>query len=95
MSKFTDKLNQVSRTTPQSIGFKRAQLTLEKPKILLVASLADVSEGLANYVEANEKIGDAISKRVPIVVINILNPFLINIMYIKQHVRTPVSATGS
>ncbi len=49
MSKFIDKLNQVSRFVPQSMGFKRAQLDSEKPKILLVASLAEVSDGSADY----------------------------------------------
>ncbi len=51
MSKFIDKLNQVSRVVPQSIGFGRAQPVPEKPKILLIASLAGASiGGLADYV---------------------------------------------
>ncbi len=51
MSRFIDKLNQVSRVVPQSMGFKRAQLVSEKPKILLIASLAQASVGgLADYV---------------------------------------------
>ncbi len=51
MSRFIDKLNQVSRVMPQSMGFKRAQPVSEKPKILLIASLAEASVGgLADYV---------------------------------------------
>jgi len=51
MSRFIDKLNQVSRVVPQSMGFRRAQPVSEKPKILLIASLAGASVGgLANYV---------------------------------------------
>ena len=50
MSRFIDKLNQVSRGVPQSMGFKRAQPVSDKLKILLIASLAEVSDGLADYV---------------------------------------------
>jgi len=51
MSRFIDKLNQVSRVVPQSLGFKRAQPVSEKPKILLIASLTEASVGgLADYV---------------------------------------------
>ena len=51
MSRFIDKLNQVSRVVPQSMGFRRAQPASEKPKILLIASLAEASVGgLADYV---------------------------------------------
>ena len=51
MSRFIDKLNQVSRVAPQSMGFRRAQLASEKPKILLIASLAQASiNNLADYV---------------------------------------------
>jgi len=50
MSRFIDKLNQISRTGPQSMGFRRAQPVSEKPKILLVASLAEASvDGLVDY----------------------------------------------
>jgi len=50
MSRFIDKLNQVSRVMPQSMGFKRVQPISEKPKILLIASLAQASaDGLADY----------------------------------------------
>jgi len=50
MSRFVDKLNQVSRVVPQSMGFRRARLVSEKPKILLIASLAQASIGsLADY----------------------------------------------
>ncbi|MBA7654365.1 hypothetical protein ES703_62242 [subsurface metagenome] len=51
MSRFIDKLNQVSRVGHQSMGFRRAQPVSEKPKILLIASLAGASVGgLADYV---------------------------------------------
>jgi len=51
MSRFIDKLNQVSRVVPQSIGFGRTQPVSEKPKILLIASLTEASVGgLADYV---------------------------------------------
>lgn len=51
MSKFIDKLNQVSRAAPQPVGFKTMQPVSSKPKILLVASLAQANvEDLADYV---------------------------------------------
>lgn len=51
MSRFIDKLNQVSQVMPQSMGFRRAQPVSEKPKILLIASLTEASDGgLADYV---------------------------------------------
>ena len=40
MSKFIDKLNRLTRGEPQSIGFRRQQSAALKPKIQLVASLA-------------------------------------------------------
>ena len=40
MSKFIDKLNQLSRGEPQPIGFTTRQSVLPKPKIQLIASLA-------------------------------------------------------
>ena len=51
MSRFIDKLNQVSRAMPQPVGFRPARLTAPKPKILLVASLAQANiDDLADYV---------------------------------------------
>ncbi|MBA7470135.1 hypothetical protein ES707_05413 [subsurface metagenome] len=51
MSRFIDKLNQVSRVVPHSMGFMKAQPVSEKPKILLIASLAGAGVGgLADYV---------------------------------------------
>ena len=51
MSQFIDKLNRVSRVMPQSMGFRMAQPVSEKPRILLVASLAQASiDNLADYV---------------------------------------------
>lgn len=51
MSRFIDKLNQVSRVVPQSLGFGRGQPASEKPKILLIASLAGANiDGLTDYV---------------------------------------------
>ncbi len=50
MSKFVDKLKQVSQAVPQSMGFK-AESVSKKLKILLVASLAQNNvEGLAKHV---------------------------------------------
>lgn len=51
MSKFIDKLNQASQTELQIMGFRAAKTVSPKPKMLLVASLAqaDVS-GVADYV---------------------------------------------
>jgi len=51
MSRFIDKLNQVSRVVPQSMGFRPAQLASQKPKILLIASLVQTNvDSLADYV---------------------------------------------
>ncbi|MFC2048567.1 hypothetical protein ACFLSK_03975 [Chloroflexota bacterium] len=51
MSRFIDKLNQLSRTEPQPIGFGRARPASPKPKMQLVAGLAQESvETLADYV---------------------------------------------
>ncbi len=51
MSRFIDKLNQVSRVMPQSMGFRKAQPVSEKPKILLIAGLTGASAGgLTDYV---------------------------------------------
>ncbi len=62
MSKFIDKLNQVSRVVPQSLGFRRAQPVSDKPKILLIASLAQASvNGLTDYVAG----ADAALLRIP------------------------------
>jgi hypothetical protein len=50
MSKFIDKLNQVSRGVPQPMGF-RAERVAPKPKILLIASLTQGNvDRLADYV---------------------------------------------
>ena len=51
MSQFIDKLNQISRVVPQAIGFRTAQPDSQKPKMLLIASLAQDDVGnLADYV---------------------------------------------
>jgi len=51
MSRFIDKLNQVSKTEPQPMGFRAAQPVSQVPKMLLVASLAQANiDGLADYV---------------------------------------------
>ena len=50
MSRFIDKLNQVSQAVPQPIGFRAAKPVPEKPKILLIASLAEAGgDNLANH----------------------------------------------
>ena len=51
MSRFIDKLNQISRAVPQPMGFRARQSVPLKPKMLLVASVAQASAGnLADYV---------------------------------------------
>jgi len=51
MSRLIDKLNQVSRAVPQPMGFRATQATSLKPKMLLIASLAEVDiNGLADYI---------------------------------------------
>ena len=45
MSRFIDKLNQVSRVVPQAMGFRMAQPVSEKPKILLIAGLTQAKSG--------------------------------------------------
>ena len=51
MSRLIDKLNRVSQTVPQPMGFMVAQPVSPKPKLLLIASLTQVNvDGLADYV---------------------------------------------
>lgn len=51
MSKFIDKLKQVSREAPQAMGFKVTPAALSGPRMLLVASLAGAGiDGLAQRV---------------------------------------------
>jgi len=51
MSQLIDKLNRVSQTVPQPIGFTVAQPVSPKPKLLLIANLTQVNvDGLADYV---------------------------------------------
>jgi len=51
MSRFIDKLKQVSQAVPQPMGFRAVTPVLSKAKMLLVASLAEADvEGLADYV---------------------------------------------
>ena len=50
MSRFIDKLNQVTQAVPQPVGFRVIQSVSPKPKMLLVASLVQTNvEGLADY----------------------------------------------
>ena len=51
MSQLIDKLNRVSQTVPQPMGFTVVQPVSPKPKLLLIASLTQVNvDGLADYV---------------------------------------------
>ncbi len=51
MSRFIDKLNQISRAEPQPIGFRTKQPSSPKPKLQLVASLAqEGAEDLADHI---------------------------------------------
>jgi len=50
MSKFIDRLNRMAQTTPYPIGFKQVHMTSEKPRMLLVASLAQAHcDNVADY----------------------------------------------
>jgi len=50
MSRFIDKLNQVSQAIPQPMGFRTTQSALPKLKIQLVANLTQAVDNLADYV---------------------------------------------
>jgi len=51
MSQFIDRLNQVSRAVPQAIGFRATQPISQRPRMLLVASLAQADvDGVADCV---------------------------------------------
>ena len=51
MSKFIDKLNRLSQTVPQPMGFRLAQSVPPKPRLLLIASLPQANvDNLADYV---------------------------------------------
>ena len=50
MSRFLDKLTQVSRAAPQPVGFRPSQPVPSKPRVLLIASLAQANiDSLADY----------------------------------------------
>lgn len=50
MSRLLDKLNQVSRAVPQPVGFRTSQPAPSKPRMLLIASLAEANiDSLADY----------------------------------------------
>lgn len=51
MSKFIDELKLVSQDSPQPMGFRAAPVAAKKPRMLLVATLAEANvEHLADYV---------------------------------------------
>jgi len=51
MSRFINKLNQVSQAVPQAMGFRATKPVSQKPKMLLIVSLAQANvDGLADYV---------------------------------------------
>jgi hypothetical protein len=51
MSRLIDKLNRISQTAPQPMGFTATQPISQKPKLLLIASLPQVNiDGPADYV---------------------------------------------
>ncbi len=51
MSKFIDKLKQLSETASQPMGFRAVQATAPRPKMLVVASLAEADIGnISDYV---------------------------------------------
>jgi hypothetical protein len=52
MSRLIDKLNQISQTAPQPMGFASAKPVSPKPKLLLVASLSQVNlDNLGDHVD--------------------------------------------
>lgn len=52
MSRFIDKLNQVSQAVPQSMGFGTVQKVSSKSRMLIIADLAQANvSGLADYVD--------------------------------------------
>jgi hypothetical protein len=51
MSRLIDKLNRVSQAVPQAMGFRAMQNVSPKPRILLIADLAEANvDGVADYV---------------------------------------------
>jgi len=50
MSKFVDKLNQISQSVPQPMGFRTAQPVPLKPRMLLIANLPQAADILSDYV---------------------------------------------
>ena len=52
MSQLIDKLNRVSKTVPQSMGFRSAQPVSPKPQMLLIASVTQIEnvDSLTDYV---------------------------------------------
>ena len=54
MSKLIDKLNQAAKAAPQSMGFGATRATATKPKMLLIASLTQVSNAghLTDFADA-------------------------------------------
>ena len=51
MSKFIDKLKQLSQTAPQPVGFRTALIPVLKPKMLLIASLTEIGvDDLAGHI---------------------------------------------
>ncbi len=52
MSRLIEQLNRVSQAIPQAMGFKSTQQVLPKPRMVLIADLAQVDvDGLADYVD--------------------------------------------
>lgn len=55
MSQFIDKLNRVLQAVPHSMGFRAAKPASEKPRMLLIATLAQANiDGLADQVAGSD-----------------------------------------
>ena len=58
MSRFIDELNRVAKATPQPMGFRAAQPASSEPRILLIASLAQIgdSDRLADGIDGADAV---------------------------------------
>ena len=67
MSKLIDKLNQVAKAVQQPMGFRATQPVSTKPKMLLIASLAQANNvsNLADYITGADAVLLAITKLSP------------------------------
>ena len=67
MSKLIDRLNQAAKAVPQSMGFRVAQPASTKPKMLLIASLAqaNIIDNLGDYITGADAVLLPVAKLSP------------------------------